>query len=610
MRPARYVAKGALLLALPALAPACAPDASGQLMLAVQTDMSLPKDVDAIRIEVFNEGVPKFRKDYERLGTTDGEIRLPGTLALIAPEKADSAVMVNVSARIGGPNGKIRVVRQVVTTVPSDRVASLQIPLRFVCDGSGEDENGEAKSTCPEGQTCIAGSCQDRTIDSSTLPDYEEDDVFAGGHCFDAATCWDVPTPADVDPSDCTIAGASNVNVGLAVGGDGICGPSGCFVTLDANSDEGWQTKDDGRIALPPAICTKLASGEIASVVTAPVTASCSLKTLGLPTCGPWSAAEHNPPVYEGPRALAGGQQRPLAMTLAAGKLFFTNSTSDDEGGSIKSVALEGGKVTSIPIEDIAAPRDLVALGEKLFFTSSPGTPEGGAIFEVSSGVATAIHTKLGAPEGLAVRGSKLFWADFQSGEVFHAKVGEPGHVKLAHFPEGYPYRMAADDGHLYVVNEGNAKNADGALVRIAHTGSETAVNVLVDGLRTPRALALELGQDGRAKAVYFATFSEEGTIERLLLSGEPQHEILATGLDHPNGIALDADTVYWTNWGDGTVNSISKTAKPSDAPTVLARGRVAPSAIFVDESAIYWVDEGSSSKPTGNLIKLPKPTP
>ena len=73
-------------------------------------------------------------------------------------------------------------------------------------------------------------------------------------------------------PDDqCTVAmpsGGAGVNVGLRVADDGICDTTGttCFVPLDGSSAEGW-TEQDGRIALPPAVCAKLQSGLIAGVM-------------------------------------------------------------------------------------------------------------------------------------------------------------------------------------------------------------------------------------------------------------------------------------------------------------------------------------------------------
>ncbi len=62
-------------------------------MLAMQTDMSLPKDIDRVRIEVTytDTGAFAYQRDFERLGNAEG-IRLPATLGFVASEEASKAI--------------------------------------------------------------------------------------------------------------------------------------------------------------------------------------------------------------------------------------------------------------------------------------------------------------------------------------------------------------------------------------------------------------------------------------------------------------------------------------------------------------------------------------
>jgi len=618
MRAWRNAATAILGGGLLASAHGCTAKAPGQILLAVQTDLSLPKDIDTIRIEVFNEGVPKFHKDFDRIGESDGQIHLPGTIGLLASDKASDAITIIVSARSGGIDGDVRIVREVVTTIPADHVATMQIPLEFLCEGFGKLEAGNPASACPVmGQTCVAGTCVDSKVDSSKLPVYAAEQVFGDGSCFDAAACWGDATPATLDLATCSIPGATDINVGLQTEGDGICGPVGCFVTLDAASDEGWKIGTDGNIALPTAVCAQVNAGKIVNVVTAPATPACKQKKVALPTCGPWSSAMKNTAPYTGPLALSGGQARPVSLAIGGGNLYWTNGgLGMGATGSLKAVGPGGG--TPIVVASMAnqAPRDLVVatVGTDpfVFWTSAPGTPASGAIYKAPllGGMPVALVSGLDVPEGIAASSSSLFWADFQGGGISQAPLAGGAATQIAQ--GNYPYRVVADDTFVYWTNEGTAgmMPADGSVSRLDHTQTGALVEPVASQQDTPRALVRDADAGGLTQAIYWATFGPTGALMRAQLKGgalQPP-EVLAPMQSYPNGIAVDGANVYWTNRGDGTVLSLPKTAVAGDAPVTLASGQLAPGAIAADATDIYWVNEGSSSVPSGAIIKLPKP--
>ena len=51
----------------------------------VQTDMSLPKDIDTIDIQVIDEGASEFGNCFDLAGMPCNAIRLPATLGLLQP---------------------------------------------------------------------------------------------------------------------------------------------------------------------------------------------------------------------------------------------------------------------------------------------------------------------------------------------------------------------------------------------------------------------------------------------------------------------------------------------------------------------------------------------
>ncbi|WP_437320378.1 hypothetical protein [Sorangium sp. So ce385] len=277
-----------------------------EIVVAISTDLAVPKDFDVLQVQVFEGNQGKFNRPYRRLGESDAEAKLPATIGFFSSDAGGESIRIKVAARNKDDVGPVRILREVVTTIPKDRVALLTVSLDFLCDGSGMGAGIDVESTCGEGMTCVAGACVSNEIDSSTLPDYSRGDVYGSGdgECFDVTACFAQATPAEVDPAGCTIAGdgAALRNVALETAGDdGICdGDEGdedrrCLVALNADSDNGFRVAADGRIQLPPKVCEQMAQGKIAAVLTAPAT-SCAQKTTGLQMCGPWLASGSEEP--------------------------------------------------------------------------------------------------------------------------------------------------------------------------------------------------------------------------------------------------------------------------------------------------------------------------
>src|SRR5438552_4380880 len=165
----------------------------GELMLSFQSDMSLPKDVDSVRLLITQNGVVKFDNQYA-VGPSPSQT-LPATLGVLPPADKGAPVRIQLSAL---QKGKARTLREVVTTVPGDRVALLRLPIEWLCDGTANEvSTGTYASSCPGEQSCLAGDCTSNNVDSAQLPNYVAKDVFgggddkgAGGSCFETSGCF------------------------------------------------------------------------------------------------------------------------------------------------------------------------------------------------------------------------------------------------------------------------------------------------------------------------------------------------------------------------------------------------------------------------------------
>jgi hypothetical protein len=305
----RSVRKGALGVAVAAVTGAVSCSAKnlpppGELMVVVTTDASPPKDIDTLHVQVKSNGVPLLDFEYP-LGP--GGLLVPATLGLVAGRDPSTPALIRVYARKAG---KVRVLREATVTVPTDRLAMLRMPINWLCYDDAADIFDDAtdrpidvmNTKCAPNQTCAGGQCMDSTLDDPTkLLAFEPKSVFGGGTghgdgtCFDTLGCFASPTVAAVDPTTCTIVkplDGVGVNVAMIVATHaGSCEPAGapCFIALEAEDPEGWQTRadDPSRIQLPQEVCARLTSGKLAGVVT---TTLCATKQVSTPPCGPGSS--------------------------------------------------------------------------------------------------------------------------------------------------------------------------------------------------------------------------------------------------------------------------------------------------------------------------------
>jgi formylglycine-generating enzyme required for sulfatase activity len=244
--------------------------------------MQTPKDVDVVSLFVATDGVAKF--DYLGRVLPDGTLSLPSTLALVQPDNPNAQVHLRVAAfQTQGPQENARVLRDVLTTVPTAGTALLRLPLDFLDDGSGQgtlpaqyvpegvdsapdgltqfDPTTMITSSCDPMNLCETGSancltmingvCGSATVNSSTLPAYTQAEVFGDGgfmasgaptRCFNVESCFQGATPVPgVGGGTCsfTLPGTSG---GAAVTVDASAGSNKLPVDAEAPAETGTST--------------------------------------------------------------------------------------------------------------------------------------------------------------------------------------------------------------------------------------------------------------------------------------------------------------------------------------------------------------------------------
>lgn len=149
-----------------------------ELMVGVVTELKAPDLLDEIRLEVDNNLVPV------NLGTTDwaigngqvGTFVLPGSYGLNSSDGSEPPVQITLT---GLKKGNKVVVRSARTSLVTGKTLFMRMGLVVGCMGN---------FSCPDGQSCIEGSCRDNTVDVHTLPEYRAELVdhitCASGEAF------------------------------------------------------------------------------------------------------------------------------------------------------------------------------------------------------------------------------------------------------------------------------------------------------------------------------------------------------------------------------------------------------------------------------------------
>jgi hypothetical protein len=340
----------------------------GQLMVALQTDMSIPKDVTHIRVKT--KLGAELREEYDFQIAPDGKFYIPGTIAVVegsTPNPVVSVEVIGIRQRgTGTEQFEARTFSKTTTTIPRERTVLLEVPVQWLCDDTAVDDgSGEYFSSCTAGpngeeRACVAGTCADVSVDPNQLVDYKASLVFGGGasstdplaRCFDTVSCFDRGTDVDTADlgKDCTLLVPDDgrpVNVGLrlAAGGDGICHgdtqAAPCYVPLDQDDKWGWHfsaTPPAGKreVVLPQAACASVQKGRAAAIR---VTTTCETKTTGFGTCGPWSQVTESGAPSGAGGAPSGSGGKAGAGRGAGGASTGSAGEGTSEGGATGNAA-------------------------------------------------------------------------------------------------------------------------------------------------------------------------------------------------------------------------------------------------------------------------------
>lgn len=190
-----------------------------EYVTGVSTQVKVPRDLKAIRLDVSVGGVIQFCRAYK---VYDGRVQLPRSLGEFPSQGTPGPDPITVTVTgftedfsettgrdvfdncttvapvVGDKTQGTRILRRSRQPYVPDNVLFLPMPLKYSCFDT---------SCTDEAKTCKAGVCVD-AIEVRKLPPFTDDLITGlGSTCFNASQCFAAASPAVVvDPEDCTYA--------------------------------------------------------------------------------------------------------------------------------------------------------------------------------------------------------------------------------------------------------------------------------------------------------------------------------------------------------------------------------------------------------------------
>jgi hypothetical protein len=276
-----------------------------------------------------------------------------------------------------------------------------------------------------------------------------------------------------------------------------------------------------------------------------------------------------------------------------------------DLSASEKTNGLGPGGVASNapqPATFVAATPD----GSRAFFTSSeeltddastgpePPAPELGRAELDGSEAERGFISTLG--RWLAIDGSHVYWSNSSAGTIGRAQLDgseiEPGYISGLSHPQG----LAVDGNRIFWAEDGEGNEGEGTVGRatLGVAGPEEVEPRFITGADDPQGVAV-LDEPGQ-EYIYWTNLGNTD-IGRAKLDGSEVDQSFIARLagEKPGGIAVDSTNLFWTDLEGGTTSYAVKTNLSGGSESFTHVSGVMRQ-LAIDPSYVYWTSESTGS--------------
>jgi hypothetical protein len=357
-------------------------------------------------------------------------------------------------------------------------------------------------------------------------------------------------------------------------GADVVTGPS-CTTSATCPSGEECLFKVGSCSAKGECLAPDSLGGECGLVVTY---CGCDGKTVG-GLCGPDYAfgPTLGLPAPCGPPPMSTGKLTTLAeQTQSDSEYLATDGTNvyiaETSLGRVTQVSVNGGALVTLASNQ-GQPIGIAVASGSVFWTNE-GTPGTVVKAPIGGGTLVTLYSGQGAPFGIAVGDSDVYWTNIAGN---HAVMTVPiaGGTPSVFAKASSPWAIATDGSSVYWT--------DGDDILRAPTGGGAATT-LTTGQSYPFALAVD------ATDLYWTNARGAGAVLKMpKAGGTPTTLVAGSGMAR---LAVDATSVYFTTPGaSANAGAIVSVPIAGGATTTLATGQSTPEGIVVDAKSLFWVD-------------------